>query len=46
MTGFANVLQGTYQGHRVAIKIIRVCLTDDLDIILSVSLWPASPRLY
>jgi hypothetical protein len=36
--GFANVSQGTYRGHRVAIKVVRVCLMDDLDVILSVSL--------
>ena len=36
--GFADVLQGTYKGHRVAIKVVRVCLKDDLDVILSVSL--------
>jgi hypothetical protein len=40
--GFADVLQGAYQGRRVAIKIVRVCLMDDLDVILSVSLRPAS----
>jgi hypothetical protein len=36
--GFADVLQGAYRGRRVAIKIVRVCLMDDLDVILSVSL--------
>jgi hypothetical protein len=40
--GFANVLRGTYKGHRVAIKVIRVCLADDLDVIFSVSLHLAS----
>jgi hypothetical protein len=44
--GFANVSQGTYKGHRVAIKVVRVCLMDDLDVILSVSLQPASRHLY
>ena len=44
--GFANVSQGTYKGHRVAIKVVRVCLMDDLDVILSVSLQPASSDPY
>ena len=44
--GFANVWQGTYKGHRVAIKVIRVYLTDDLDVILSVSLQPALRHLH
>ena len=35
--GIANVSQGTYRGRRVAIKVVRVCLMDDLDVILSVS---------
>jgi serine/threonine protein kinase len=36
--GFANVSQGIYKRRRVAIKVVRVCLMDDLDVILSVSL--------
>jgi hypothetical protein len=36
--GFADVSQGTYQGRRVAIKVVRVYITSDLDVILSVSL--------
>ena len=36
--GFADVSQGVYQGRRVAIKVVRVCLMDDLDGVLSVSL--------
>jgi hypothetical protein len=44
--GVANISQGTYKGHRVAIKVVRVCLKDDLDVILSVSLQPASSDLY
>ena len=35
--GFANVLQGMYEGRQVAIKVVRVYLTDDLDMIRSVS---------
>jgi hypothetical protein len=42
--GFANVSQGTYRGRRVAIKVVRVCLMDDLDVILSVSLQLALVR--
>jgi hypothetical protein len=36
-SGFADVSQSTYQGHRVAIKVVRVYVASDLDIILSVS---------
>ena len=39
--GFANVSQGTHKGQRVAIKVVRVCLMDDPDVIFSVSLRPA-----
>ena len=42
--GFADVSQGTYKGRRVAIKVMRVSMTSDLDVILSVSLRPASSR--
>jgi hypothetical protein len=35
--GFADVSLGTYQGRRVAIKVVRVYITSDLDAILSVS---------
>ena len=44
--GFANVSQGTYRGCQVAIKVMRVCLMDDLDVILSVSLQLALSDLY
>ena len=44
--GFANVSQGTYKGRRVAIKVVRVCLKDDLDVILSVSPHPALSHLH
>ena len=44
--GFADVSRGTYQGRRVAIKVVRVYITSDLDIILSVSLRPASSHMY
>jgi hypothetical protein len=45
--GFANISQGKYQGRRVAIKVVRVYITSDLDVILSVSLLllPALPHL-
>ena len=36
--GFADVSQSTYQGRQVAIKVVRVYITSDLDVILSVSL--------
>ena len=36
--GFANVSQSTYEGRRVAVKVVRVYITSDLEVILSVSL--------
>ena len=36
--GFANVSQSTYEGRRVAVKVVRVYLTSDLNLILGVSL--------
>jgi len=43
--GFADVFQGTYEGRRVAIKVVRAYVTSDLNVIRSVSallttLWP------
>ena len=35
--GFANVSQGMYEGRQVAIKVVRVYVTSDLDLIRSVS---------
>ena len=35
--GFANVSHGTYEGRRVAIKVMRMYITSDLDVILGVS---------
>jgi len=35
--GFANVLRSTYKGRRVAVKVVRMYITSDLDVILSVS---------
>jgi len=35
--GFADVSQGTYNGRRVAIKVVRAYVTSDLDLIRSVS---------
>ena len=40
--GYANVSRSTYEGRRVAIKVVRVYITSDLDIILSVSI-PLAP---
>jgi hypothetical protein len=42
--GFANVSQGTYKGRQVAIKVVRVYITSDLDAILSVSLILLAPQ--
>ena len=36
--GYADVSRGTYEGRRVAIKVVRVYITSDLGVILSVSL--------
>ena len=41
--GYANVSQGMYEGRRVAIKVVRVYITSDLDLILSVSLLHTLP---
>jgi len=35
--GFADVSQGTHEGRRVAIKVVRAYITSDLDLIRSVS---------
>ena len=35
--GYANVSQSTYKGHCVAVKVLRVYITSNLDDILSVS---------
>ena len=44
--GFADVSQGIHQERLVAIKIVRVYITSDLDVIRSVSLRPASSHPY
>ena len=38
--GFADVSQGTYEGRRVTIKVVRTYITSDLDLIRSVSVSP------
>jgi len=38
--GFADVSRGIYEGRQVAIKVVRVYVTSDLDIIRSVSILP------
>ena len=43
--GFANVSRSTYEGRRVAVKIVRVYVTSDLDLILSVSSLPVRPHV-
>ena len=40
--GYANVSQSTHEGRRVAVKVIRVYITTDLDVIFSVSV-PLAP---
>ena len=44
--GFADVLRGTYEGRLVAIKVVRMYVTSDLDAIRSVSVvsGPLYPR--
>ena len=44
--GFADVSQGTYQGRRVAIKVVRVAIDSDLDVVLGVSLQHVPSHLY
>jgi len=36
--GFANISRGMYEGRQVAIKVVRVYVTSDLDVIRSVSI--------
>jgi len=38
--GFANISRGTYEGRRIAIKVVRVYVSSDLDTIRSVSVLP------
>ena len=38
--GFADVSKGSYEGRRVAIKVVRMYVTSDLDTIRSVSALP------
>ena len=38
--GFADVSRGTYEGRPVAIKVVRMYVTSDLDAIRSVSVLP------
>lgn len=44
--GYVNVSRGTYEGRQVAIKIVRVYTTSNLDVILSVSHLRTLPRQY
>jgi len=41
--GFADISQGTHEGRQVAIKVVRVYVTSDLDAIRSVSVLPVLP---
>ena len=43
--GFANVSQSTYKGRRVAVKVVRVYLTSDLNLILGVSVLSVPSRV-
>ena len=38
--GFADVSQGMYEGRRIAIRVVCVYITSDLDVIRSVSILP------
>jgi len=40
--GFANVSQSTYEGRLVAIKVVRVYVTSDLDVIFSVRVFTSA----
>jgi len=42
--GFADVSQGMHEGRQVAIKVVRVYITSDLDAIRSVSVLLVLPR--
>jgi len=39
--GLANVSRSTYEGRRVALKVVHLFTNNDLDVILSVSIPPA-----
>ena len=41
--GFADISQGTHEGRQVAIKVVHVYVTSDLDAIRSVSVLPVLP---
>jgi len=43
--GFSSVSQSTYEGRQVAVKVVRMYVADDLDIILGVSLLPTISHL-
>jgi len=43
--GFADVSRSVYDGRQIAIKVVRAYITDDLDVIRSVSVPPASLNL-
>jgi len=42
--GFASISQSTYEGRRVAVKVVHMYITSDLDVILSVSLLSVPPH--
>jgi len=43
--GFANVSRSIYEGRRVAIKVVRMYITSDLNAVLSVSVLLASSHV-
>ena len=44
--GYANVWMGEYQGRKVAVKVLRVLLTSDLDKLTRVGHSKSSPATY
>jgi len=42
--GLVNISQSTYEGRPVALKVVRAYTTNDLEVILSVSVPPALSR--
>ena len=44
--GYANVSRSAYEGRQVAVKVVRMYITSDLGVILSVSPLPAPLHLY
>ena len=45
MWGFSTVWQNTYEGRQVGVKVVRMYVANDLDIILGVSLLTTTRHL-